>query len=290
MPECHVDRRQFLACAAGAAFASGAAAEEAVPKFIDVHTHMGTDKFGLTVDDYLKWMDKYGVERVCVLPLVSKEAATQLRSPELGFEAAKAHPKRFIPFCAVEPRDEFPGGVKQLVGILERYQERGAKALGEHKVGLPFADPLMMRVYEACATVDLPVLFHMDKIRGTDDDERSGLQRALDKFPKLTFIGHGPGWWGAGLPFLDALMKKYPNIYGDISADSGRTTLGKDMKAGRDFMIRRADRLLFGTDYFLRNHHLETGHFKLLAAMDLPAEVKAKIYRGNAIKLLKLES
>lgn len=40
-------------------------------------------------------------------------------------------------------------------------------------------------------------------------------------------------------------MEKYPNIYGDLSAGSGANAIARDEKFGREFLIRRADRLLF---------------------------------------------
>ena len=44
-------------------------------------------------------------------------------------------------------------------------------------------------------------------------------------------------------------MDKYPNLYGDLSAGSGARAISRDMAFGREFLIRRADRLMFGTDF-----------------------------------------
>src|SRR4029079_2409987 len=48
---------------------------------------------------------------------------------------------------------------------------------------------------------------------------------------------------------IDRLMDKYPNIYGDLSAGSGSNGLSRDMAFAKEFVIRRQDRLMFGTDY-----------------------------------------
>ena len=50
---------------------------------------------------------------------------------------------------------------------------------------------------------------------------------------------------------IDALMDKYPNMYGDLSAGSGAGAISRDMAFGREFLIRRADRLMFGTDFLV---------------------------------------
>ena len=48
---------------------------------------------------------------------------------------------------------------------------------------------------------------------------------------------------------IDTLMNKYPNLYGDLSAGSGANAISRDKKFGRAFLIRCADRLMFGTDF-----------------------------------------
>lgn len=82
-------------------------------------------------------------------------------------------------------------------------------------------------------------------------------------------------------------MAKYPNLYGDLSEPGGYTAIARDRAFGREFLIRRADRLLFGTDFLM--DHQTVPQFELLASMDLPDPVQEKIYRGNAIRLLGLK-
>jgi predicted TIM-barrel fold metal-dependent hydrolase len=192
--------------------------------------------------------------------------------------------------------------------ILGRYKDAGCKGLGEHKVGLPFDHKLMMTLYEACAALELPILFHLDDIRSFDTAGLPRLENALKAFPKLPFIGHAAGFWASisadatdkdfgrypRLPTpvkpggaLDRLMGKYDNLYGDLSEPGGHTAIARDPKFGREFLIRRANRLLFGTDFLMAEQKVP--QFDLLDSMKLPAEVQGKIYRGNAIRLLGLE-
>ena len=52
-------------------------------------------------------------------------------------------------------------------------------------------------------------------------------------------------------------------------------------------VLRWADRLLFGTDVLMSKQ--EIPQFALYDSLDLPEEMQYKIYRGNAIKLQRLE-
>ena len=133
------------------------------------------------------------------------------------------------------------------------------------------------------------------------------LERVLKSFPKLPLIGHAAGFWASisadatiedfgrypNVPTpvvpggaLDRLMEKYPNLYGDLSEPGGEKAIARDLQFGREFIIRRADQLLFGTDVLMPDQPIP--QFALLDSLNLPEEVQFKIYRGNAIKLLKL--
>jgi predicted TIM-barrel fold metal-dependent hydrolase len=321
-----ISRRSFVAgtLASAAELALGRAAPAAgrssrTVKAIDIHTHLGTFYWGrpLTVDGLLKQMDGHNVEKAVVLPLVSPEAAPYPQTTEAALAAAQAHPDRLIAFCAVDPRSTtgrperygHVGGLRGLIEILKRYKDQGARGLGEHKVGLPFDHKLMMLLYEACANLELPILFHLDDIRSFDTAGLPRLENALKAFPKLPFIGHAAGFWASisgdardedfgrypKIPTpvtaggaLDRLMAAYPNLYGDLSEPGGYSAIARDRAFGRAFVIRRADQLLFGTDWLMADQ--EVPQFELLDSLELPQEVQAKIYRQNALRILKLRA
>ena len=311
------NRREFLQYGVGAAavcLAVKAYADDPVgtpiPEqgMIDVHTHIGTTWNGdaeLTPEALLKWMDEHRIEKSVLLPLVSPESSSFLLLTEPALAAAKAHPDRFIPFCSIDPRTSYVGGQKGLEGILKRYIDQGARGFGEHKCALAFDDALMFRVYEACQELKLPLLFHMDNQRGLDKPGLPALERALKSFPELSFIGHGPGFWASiageitqeqlnGYPegevrpggALDRLLESTSNLYCDLSAGSGANAFLRDLKFGREFMLRRQDRLLFGTDYLKPGQ--DVPQFDLLQKLSLPADAAEKILRANAIRVLKL--
>jgi predicted TIM-barrel fold metal-dependent hydrolase len=304
--------------AAGTIFASGpffARAQEepaghARASYIDMHTHLGqvwNTKEPVTTATLLHWMDASRIERAVVLPLVSPESASYPLSSEFVLAETRPHRDRLIPFCCIDPRTSFDGGLEGLVAMLRRYQDAGAKGFGEHKPGVPVDDERNMRLYEACAEVGLPVLFHLDNERNTDKPGLPGLENALKSHPQCTFIGHGPGWWasisgdaaerdlgaypsGKVAPggAIDRLMDAYDNIYGELSAGSGANALARDLEFAHEFLDRRQDRILFGTDFLSPGQNIP--QFDLFdEQLDLAPDVREKIVRGNAQRILNLE-
>src|SRR5581483_7535993 len=63
-------------------------------KYIDDHVHLGTFYWGkeLTVAGLLKLMDKHGIEKAVILPLVSPESSPYVQTSENALAAHKAHP------------------------------------------------------------------------------------------------------------------------------------------------------------------------------------------------------
>jgi predicted TIM-barrel fold metal-dependent hydrolase len=286
------------------------AAEEKFPpgRYVDVHTHLGqtwNKNSPLSAAELLRWMDANDIAQAVVLPLVNPEASSYPITPDFVLSETRPHRDRLIPFCSVDPRTSYVGGHAGLVGMLRRYIEAGAKGFGEHKPGVPIDDPRNLALYKACAEVGLPVLFHLDNQRNTDKPGLPGLENALRSVPDCNFIGHGPGFWASisggltqaelgGYPkgpvapggALDRLMEAYPNLYGDLSAGSGASAISRDEAFGREFLVRRADRLMFGTDFLAPGQNVP--QLELYAAIELPEAVQSKIFRDNARRLLKL--
>ena len=88
------------------------------------------------------------------------------------------------------------------------------------------------------------------------------------------------GGWG---PYL--LLIILPGHI-DLSAGSGANAISRDLSFGREFLIRRADQLLFGTDFLMIGQTV--AQFELLDSFELPDDVQRRIFRDNARKLLKL--
>lgn len=312
-------RRGFLAAtAAGLAVAgSGGPAvsgdDSSATKRFDIHVHLadawyGTERGPLTADMLLRWMDIHGIEQAAVLPLVSPEAFWYPISTDSVIRRTRDHSDRLIPFCAIDPRTlaTHLTTQAQVVDMLRRYQDAGARGFGEHKALLPIDDPLNMKLYAACAEVGLPVLFHLDNRANMDKPGLPGLEKILSTFPDLKMIGHGKGWWASiagnltqndlhvGYPrgkvaaggALDRLLAAYPNLYGDLSS-SGAHALLRDPEFGRGFLQRHSSQLLFGTDYYdlTQKDFLQFGLFQQLPVGD---DIERAICWTNARQLLQL--
>jgi predicted TIM-barrel fold metal-dependent hydrolase len=309
-----LERRDF--CRAGLAAGLGIALTSAArplagnefPRghYVDVHTHLGqtwNSTQPLSAEALLKWMDASDVAQAVVLPLVSPESSSYPLTTDFVLAETQPHRDRLIPFCSVDPRTSYSGGLRGLVDMLKKYVEAGAKGFGEHKPGVRIDDARNMTIYAACGELKLPVLFHLDEQRNMDAPGLPGLESALKQHPSTQFIGHGPGWWAsisgdvkqadlarypdgpvASGGAIDGLMDKYPNLHGDLSAGSGARAISRDMTFGREFLIRRAERLMFGTDFLAPGQ--EVPQLTLFRQLQLPADVQAKIFRDNARKLL----
>ena len=157
---------------------------------------------------------------------------------------------------------------------LKQYREEGAVGVGELAVNHRLDHPFLEAVFQAAEALGLPVLFHMSPEEGfqygvVDEPGLPLLERALNKYPKLIFIGHSqPFWheisggagksreeryeWGKGPVTpggrLGQLFEKYPNLYGDLSANSGGCAMMRDEAFGLAFLEAWKDRLMFGTD------------------------------------------
>jgi uncharacterized protein len=279
-------------------------------EYVDMHTHLGqtwNTSEPLSAEELLRWMDAHKIAQAIVLPLVSPESSSYLLTTDYVLQQTKPFRDRLVPFCSLDPRTSYSGGQQGLVAMLKKYVDAGAKGFGEHKPGVAFDDPRSMTIYAACAELKLPLLFHIDNQRNLDKPGLPGLENALKEHPGCNFIGHGPGWWASisgdvtqanlhAYPktkvakggAIDALMDKYPNLYGDLSAGSGAGAISRDLEFGREFLIRRQDRIMFGTDFLAPAQAVPQFELFEQKLTDLPAAVKAKIFRDNARRLLQL--
>jgi predicted TIM-barrel fold metal-dependent hydrolase len=308
-------RRAGMGMAGALAFGQGSAAGQAdrtsenlFPRgtFVDIHTHLAqpwVPRKPLPVDVLLRWMDARGIGQAVVLPLVSPEGFNYPVTTEFVLRETKPHRDRLIPFCDVDPRTD--NSYQATRDMLLRYKDAGARGLGEHKCGVPISDPRNMDVFRACAEAGFPALVHIDNMRNMDTPGLPGLAKVLEAFPTLNILGHAQGFWsnisgnatqaehqqypkgpvtkgGA----LDTLMDRYPNLYCDLSAGSGHNAIARDPAFGREFVLRRASRLVFGTDYLADGQ--EVPQFGLYKQLDLPPAVQETVFRGNAKRLLGL--
>ena len=132
-------------------------------------------------------------------------------------------------------------------------------------------------------------------------------------FPNLKFLGHSQMFWeeisnyeyrdpeykfnkGKVIPGgrVVELMRKYPNLLGDLSAGSGHNAMTRDPEFTYAFMEEFADRLYYGID-ICRIENIDSPMVQLAAFLDnamlegkISYDTYYKICRGNAEKLLGL--
>lgn len=289
--------------------------------FIDIHVHtirlpgpLQDDKPWLaTPQQVIERYDELGIEKGVILPVVNPECAYVSQSNEEVIEMAREI-GRFIPFCNIDPRAMTNSPDAPLGDLLRHYRDQGCKGIGEMCANLPFSDPMVRNLFKHAQDVGFPLIFHIAPQIGNgyglyDDPGLPQLELSLQSFPKLRFLGHSQPFWAeiasletvgerAGYPehpireegAVPKLMRKYPNLYGDLSATSGHNALARDEGYAVGFLNEFQDRLLFGTDICAPDTSVPLVNFlvNLKKSNRISEKVFRKIARENAVKLLEL--
>jgi predicted TIM-barrel fold metal-dependent hydrolase len=157
---------------------------------------------------------------------------------------------------------------------------------------------------------------------GTKAAQYVGLERMLELFPDMVWIGAHMGGDVEHPDHLEALLERYPHFYLDTSATKWQVREASARReAVRTLICRYPDRFLFGSDLVTR-HHLPREHYvsrywcqrtlwesgwegpspiadpdykpvlgeppmPMLRGLELPADVLAKLYFENARNLLE---
>ena len=297
-------------------------------KKIDIHVHSVLSKIGCphndginhftTPDELRKMYDDLGIEKGIQLPLSSPEGRGRLITSEECYLLATQYPETYIWFCNVDPRQGTNTADFDLGIFLNHYKQMGAKGVGEVTANLYIDDPYMYNLFAVCEKLGLPLTFHIGT-KGVsygmvDDLGLPRLEKALQDFPNLTFLGHSQLFWSeisgdndektrGGYPTgpvapggrVEELMRKYPNLHGDMSAGSGCNAFMRDPEHAYKMIEEFQDRLYYGTDICdprnATNDMLNLGKFLDDAVENgkISWEAYFKVCRGNALKLLGLE-
>ncbi|MFH2068295.1 MAG: amidohydrolase family protein [Candidatus Omnitrophota bacterium] len=290
-------------------------------RFIDIHAHAyrrpypgtnGKPVFS-TPEQLLKRYEELEIEQAILLPLVSPEVYLPQSNEEI-LEITERYPDRFIPFCNIDPRAITNSPDAPLGDLLRYYRDCGCKGIGEVMPNLPFLHPLVQNLFKHVQEVGFPLIFDISDRVGNnyglvDDPGLPQLERCLQKFPKLTILGHGPGFW-AEIGKLETpadrnnypkypvkeegvvpkLLRRYENLCGDLSAGSGYNALERDPKYAVGFLNEFQDKLYFGTDICAPDTTAPLVDFllKFRAEKKISETAFRKISRENAAKLLNI--
>lgn len=290
--------------------------------FIDIHVHTryfpGPERtYGGTYATPQQLMDMlkpHDVRHAVILPGLNPECAYIPQSLGEVLQVVEESAGFFIPFMNVDPRQVGNSADADLGHVMDYWQERGCKGIGEVCASLPFADPRMENLFAHAQERRLPLTFHLAPepigyYGIVDSLGLPGLEGALRKFPNLIFLGHSQPFWAEISGDLTEelrnsypkgpvaeggatvrLFREYPNLYGDLSpaAGSGFNAISRDPDFGFAFMEEFQDRLLFGSDICdPRNELTLIGYLNdAVATGKLSREAYEKISYRNAEKLL----
>jgi predicted TIM-barrel fold metal-dependent hydrolase len=308
------------------------------PRFpvIDYHNHLDS----LEPEEVLRVMDVCGVERIVNITMKTGEEALRILR-----KYAAADSRRFATIGWMDwTGAEQPDFVEKTCTWLERLVSTGAqgikfwKDLGLSVRGvdghlLRIDDERLAPIFDRAAELGIPVMFHTadpdafflpldatneryEELAAHPDWGFYGSQyskqelldqrdRVIGRHPKTTFVAAHVAESSENLSRAARLLETYSNVYVDISARASE--LGRQPYTSREFFLRFADRILFGTDllpdaemYRLYFRFLETadeyfdypshasrqGRWSIYG-LNLPDEVLRKVYRENALSLLR---
>jgi len=150
---------------------------------------------------------------------------------------------------------------------------------------------------------------------GTKADQYAQLENMLERHPNTNMIGAHMAGHPEDLEHLSQLLETYPNLYLDNSATKWVSReVSLNPEGAREFFIRYADRILFGTDLVVRGgwpvemyssrywiHRVmwesstvcdlpiddpDNPGKPTLVGIDLPEDALRKLYYQNAVRLL----
>ena len=250
-----MDRRTVLASLGAVAMASPLRAQE-TPAWsapvLDLHWHMRR-----APEANIAHMDGAGVRQANLLTNGNaKETVGALQAQYPG-----RFPSWFAATDITKPEAE---------GLLTAAVKDGAIGFGEIKFPVAADGPELRRMYALAGELNVPILVHFQEVghtptEGTFSTGWKKFAAILKAYPKTKFIGHADAFWAnisADYAEADAyptgpvqrggvtdkLLADYPNLFGDMSANSGNNGLSRDPEFTREFLNRHQNKLMFGSD------------------------------------------
>lgn len=221
------------------------------------------------------------------------------------------YPDYYTWMCNLDEKD-----IDTVYERLESYKAKGAIGVGELMINKRIDHPFLEALFTAAEKLELPVTIHMSPEEGykygvVDEPGLPLLEQLLQKHSNLKILGHsqvfwieisgdapkdkvGRNTWGKG-PVVPGgrvpeLFSKYPNLYGDLSANSAGQAIMRDPEFGLQFLETYADRLFFATDMLNVRNVLPLGAWldEQVANGKLSQESYEKICYKNAERMFGL--
>lgn len=307
------------------------------PKFtaIDYHNHLDAQQPG----EMLRIMDACGIEKCVNITMRVRDKAFEIHR-----KFKKIAPERFDTYAWFDwtdlHKDDFwSRSVEQIEKAFESgfvgikiWKDLGLMLKDKSGKFLKVNDERLIPFFEKAGELNFPVMLHISDpdaffLPVDHQNERyeelaahpdwsfygSHFSKAellaqrdsiFKRHPNTTFVCAHLAEKAENLAYVGKLLDENPNLYVDISARTAE--IGRQPYTAREFFIKYADRILFGTDlvpetemYRLHYRFLETadeyfdypshisrqGRWQIYG-INLPDDVLRKIYRDNALKLL----
>jgi len=155
--------------------------------------------------------------------------------------------------------------------VLTQAVKDGAQGFGELKYHVAADGPELRRMYALAADLRVPLLIHFQEVDHVPNEGTwaTGYAKTfaaiLKAYPKTTFIGHADAFWAnvsadyandVSYPsgpivrggVTDRWLGEFPNLFADMSANSGNNAMSRDPVFTADFLTRHQNKLLFGSD------------------------------------------
>jgi predicted TIM-barrel fold metal-dependent hydrolase len=305
--------------------------ERPVVEAIDAHNHLDS----MQPADVLAIMDRCGIERVLNITMQTGHAAFEVLERYRRADSDRFATMAWMDWTGIRA----PNFWSTLTDHFERMVERGACGLKLWKdLGLSVRDSTgallhidderLAPIFEKAEQMNVPIMFHtadpdaffqpIDRFNERYEELAAHPDWAFSKgeigkpelltqrdrvfarHPRTRFIAAHVAESGENLARAAQMLDTYPNVCVDMSARVAE--LGRQPYRSREFFLRFADRILFGTD-LLPSDDMYRLHYRFLETFDeyfdypshasrqgrwqvyglgLPKDLLVKIYRTNA--------
>jgi len=283
-------------------------------------------RMGVEFDDHAKYLWTKYRDRFVIYANIDWRGTGDPEKPET-WDCQRPNFGRRMALELARLKNEGVSGVKVFKQLGLGYKDADGTLL---KIDDPRWDP----IWQACGELGLPVIIHTSdpaaffdpidrfnerweelsrhpdwSFHGDEFPSRQELldarNRVINRHPDTTFIGAHFANNSEDLSTVAKWLEEYPNLY--IEPSSRISELGRQPFTARDFMIKYADRIMFGTDgpwpeqrlgYYWRFMETHDEYFRYsekipppqglwnIYGVKLPDEVLKKIYFENAAKLI----
>lgn len=283
-------------------------------------------KLGMDLDDHLQFLHKRYRDRFVVFAHLDWVGDGDPDDPATWASNRPKWAERTAEQLA-KAKEKGISGLKIFKRLGVEYRDRNGQLI-------PVDSPMLDPIWEACGKLGLPVLIHtadpeafFEPIDATNErweelsrhpdwhfygkdfpsrqELVSARNRVIARHPQTTFIAAHMGSSSEDLAQLGEWLDQYPNLY--IDPASRISELGRQPYTSRDFLIRYADRILFGTDgpwpeqrikYYWRFFETKDEYFPYsekefppqgiwrIYGVYLPDDVLRKLYFENAMEIV----